>query len=97
MEFVGLNFLICVCLFSLRIVNGEPTVSVRPNAAQKFQRNKQAGGGAYIPATIHVEGPREHKKAVLDRVLSGEREWRADDNRYRKLEHTMIHDVQFQN
>ena len=55
-------------LLSLRIVNGEPTVSVRPNAAQKFQRNKQAGGGAYIPATIHVEGPREHKKDVLDRA-----------------------------
>ncbi|XP_068736166.1 uncharacterized protein [Montipora capricornis] len=50
------------------IVNGEPTVTVRPNAAQKFQRNKQAGGGAYIPATIQVEGPREHKEAVLDRV-----------------------------
>ena len=55
-------------LLSLRIVNGEPTVSVRPNASQKFQRNKQVGGGAYIRATIHVEGPREHKKAVLDRV-----------------------------
>ena len=55
-------------LFSLRIVNGEPTVTVRPNAAQKFQRNKQAGGGAYIPATIQVKGPREHKEAVLDRV-----------------------------
>ena len=68
MEFVGLNFLICVCLFSLRIVNGEPTVSVRPNAAQKFQRNKQASGGAYIPATVQVEGPREVKKAVLDKV-----------------------------
>ncbi|CAH3141914.1 unnamed protein product, partial [Porites evermanni] len=54
--------------YLLEIVNGEPTVSVRPNAAQKFQRNKQAGGGAYIPATIHVEGPREHKKAVLDRL-----------------------------
>ncbi|XP_015772452.1 PREDICTED: uncharacterized protein LOC107350723 [Acropora digitifera] len=50
------------------IVNGEPTFTVRPNAAQKFQRNKQAGGGAYIPATIQVEGPREHKEAVLDRV-----------------------------
>ena len=33
-------------LFSLRIANGEPTVTVRPNAALKFQRNKQAGGGA---------------------------------------------------
>ena len=30
-------------LFSLRIVNGEPTVTVRPNAALKFQRNQQAG------------------------------------------------------
>ena len=62
------EFFNLLCLFSLRIVNGEPTVSVRPNTAQKFQKNKQAGGGAYIPATIHVEGPREHKKAVLDRV-----------------------------
>ena len=39
-------------------------VTVRPNAAQKFQRNKQAGGGAYIPATVQVEVPREHKEAV---------------------------------
>ena len=38
------------------------------NAAQKFQRNKQASGGAYIPATVQVEGPREVKKAVLDKV-----------------------------
>ena len=43
-------------------MNGEPTVTVRPNAAQKFQRNKQAGGGAYIPATVQVEVPRELKK-----------------------------------
>ena len=49
-------------------MNGEPTVTVRPNAALKFQRNKQAGGGAYIPATIQVAGPREHKEAVIDRV-----------------------------
>ena len=34
----------------------------------KVPKNKQAGGGAYIPATIHVEGPREQKKAVLDRL-----------------------------
>ena len=62
------EFFNLLCLFSLRIVNGEPTVSVRPNTAQKFQKNKQAGGGAYIPATIHAKGPREHKKAVLNRV-----------------------------
>lgn len=43
-------------------------MTVRPNAAQKFVRNKQAGGGAYIPATIELEGPHEHKEAVLDRV-----------------------------
>ena len=53
-------FEICVCLFSLSIVNGEPTVTVRPNADEKFQRNKQAGEGAYIPATIKVEEPREY-------------------------------------
>ena len=35
------------------------------NAAQ---RNKQASGGAYIPTTIQVEGSREVKKAVLDKV-----------------------------
>ena len=55
-------------LFSLRIVNGEPTVTVHRNTAQKFQRNKQAGGGVYIPATIQVDGPHEHKETVLDRV-----------------------------
>ena len=38
------------------------------NAAQKFQRNKQVSEGAYIPSTIQVEGPREVKKAVLDKV-----------------------------
>lgn len=38
------------------------------NAAKKFQTKKQAGGGACIPATIQVEGPREIKKAVLDKV-----------------------------
>ena len=58
----------CVCLFSLSIVNGEQTVTVRPNAAEKFQRNKQGGRGAYIPATIKVEGPWEYEEAVLDRV-----------------------------
>ena len=78
-------------------MNGEPRVAVHPNAAQKFQRNKQAGGGAYIPATVQVEVPRERKEAVQDRVLNGVREWRADVNRYRKLEHAMIHDVQIQN
>ena len=57
-------------LFSLRIVNAEPMVSVRPNAAQKFQRNKQAEGGAYIPTTVQVEVPYEHKEAVLDRVCT---------------------------
>ena len=37
----------------------ENAVTVRPNAAEQFQGNKQARGGAYIPATIKVEGPRE--------------------------------------
>ena len=61
------------------------------------------GGGAYIPAPIPVEGSRRSTRAQKGcarqspHVLSGVREWRADDNRYRKLEHTMIHDVQIQN
>ncbi|KAK2556218.1 hypothetical protein P5673_021828 [Acropora cervicornis] len=55
-------------LFSLKTVNGKPTVTVCPNAAQKFQRNKQAGGGAFIPPTIQLESRRKHKQAVLDRV-----------------------------
>ena len=49
-------------------MTGEPTVTVLPNAAQKFQRNKQAGGGAYIPATVQVEVPHEHEEAVQDRI-----------------------------
>ena len=68
-ELIGLFFVkICVCLFSVSIVNGEPTVTVRPNAAEKFQTNNQAGGGAYIPATIKVEGPHEYEEGVLDRA-----------------------------
>ena len=56
-----------VSLFSLRIVSGEP-ITVRPNADRKFQRNKRAGGGAFIPAVIKIEGPHEFKETVLNRV-----------------------------
>ena len=92
-------FKVCVCLFSLKIANGEPTVTVRPNVAQKFQRNKQAGGGTYIPVTIKLEGPREYEEAVLDRVRTTLAECeneRVYVSRYRKLERRMIHDEQIQ-
>ena len=55
-------------------MNGEPTVTVRSNAAQKFQRNKQAGAGAYIPVTVQVEVPRKLKEAVQDRVRTSLKE-----------------------
>ena len=67
-EFFGLTFLNLRLSLLSKHCHGEPTVTVRPNAAQKFQRDKQAGGGAYIPETIKVEGPREYERAVLDKV-----------------------------
>ena len=47
-------------------------------------------------STKHQNSKTKHPRQS-PHVLSGVREWRADDNRYRKLEHTMIHDVQIQN
>ena len=35
---------------------------------QKFHRNKQAGGGAYIPASLKITGPRQHMAFVLGRL-----------------------------
>ena len=37
------------CPLFPRIVCGEPTVTFRPKTEQNFQRNEQAGGGAYVP------------------------------------------------
>ncbi|XP_074614307.1 uncharacterized protein LOC141874054 [Acropora palmata] len=50
------------------IVNGEPRLSTNPSSTQKFSRNKQAGGGAYIPATLRIVGPSIHAKLVLERI-----------------------------
>ena len=44
---------------------GEP---VNLSSTQKFSRNKQAGGGAYIPATLRIVGPTIHAQIVLERV-----------------------------
>ncbi|XP_068756580.1 uncharacterized protein [Montipora capricornis] len=51
-------------------INGEPTLTFRPNSTQMFSRNKQAGGAAYIPATIWVEGPQRYKEFVLEGIRS---------------------------
>ncbi|XP_044169886.1 uncharacterized protein LOC114973333 isoform X1 [Acropora millepora] len=52
----------------VRIVNGETRLSTNPSSSQKFSRNKQAGGGAYIPATLRIVGPSIHAKLVLERI-----------------------------
>ena len=44
-----------------REINGERTVTSRPSSTQKFSRYKQAGGGAFIPVTLLVEGPQRYK------------------------------------
>lgn len=49
-------------------INGEPTITSRPSSTQKFSRYKQAGGGAFIPATLLVEGPQRYKEFVLERI-----------------------------
>ena len=51
-----------------REVNGEVTVTLRPSSSQKFSRYKQAGGGAFIPATLLVKGPQRYKEFVLERI-----------------------------
>ena len=51
-----------------REINGEPTVTSRPSSTQKFSRYKQAGGGAFIPVTLLVEGPQCYKEFVLERI-----------------------------
>ena len=51
-----------------REINGEPTETSRPSSTQKFSRYKQAGGGAFIPATLLVEGLQRYKEFVLERI-----------------------------
>ena len=51
-----------------REINGERTVTSRPSSTQKFSRYKQAGGGAFIPAMLLVEGPQRYKEFVLERI-----------------------------
>ena len=50
-----------------REINGERTVTSRPSSTQKFSRYKQAGGGAFIPVTLLVEGPQRYKEFVLEK------------------------------
>ena len=51
-----------------REINGERTVTSRPSSTQKFSRYKQAGGGAFIPVTLLVEGPQRYKEFVLEKM-----------------------------
>ena len=51
-----------------REINGEPTVTSRQSSTQKLSRYKQAGGGAFIPVMLLVEGPQRYKEFVLERI-----------------------------
>ncbi|CAH3164176.1 unnamed protein product [Pocillopora meandrina] len=51
-----------------REINGERTLTSRPNSAQKFSRYKQAGGGAFIPVTLLVDRPQRYKEFVIERI-----------------------------
>lgn len=62
--------LLKLLITQIREINGEPTTTSRASSTQKFSRNKQAGGGAYIPATLLVEGPREFEQFVLEKIRS---------------------------
>ena len=35
---------------------------------QKFHKNKQAGGGAYITVSLKITGPLQHMTFVLERL-----------------------------
>ena len=39
-----------------------------PARTRTFQRNNRAGGGAFIPAVIKIEGPYEVKETMLNRI-----------------------------
>lgn len=43
-------------------------MSTKPSSTQKFAKNKQAGSGAYIPATLHIFGPIIYAKIVLEGI-----------------------------
>ncbi|RMX36573.1 hypothetical protein pdam_00017167, partial [Pocillopora damicornis] len=51
-----------------REINGKWTLTSRSSSTQKFSRYKQAGGGAFIPVTLLVEGPQRYKEFVLERI-----------------------------
>ena len=50
--------------FYLRTVRGEPKITACPTTQQKFHKNKQADGGAYIPASLKITGPQQHMTFV---------------------------------
>ena len=51
-----------------RTVNGEPSLSVKPPSTQKYVKNRQAGGGGFIPATLRIEGRLMHQHIVLQNI-----------------------------
>ena len=61
-------YLIAFLVTQNREINRERTVTSRPSSTQKFSRYKQAGGGAFIPVTLLVEGPQPYKEFVLERI-----------------------------
>ena len=54
--------------YYLLTVRGEPTITACPTTQQKFHKNKQAGGWAYIPASLKITGPQQHMAFVLKRL-----------------------------
>ena len=65
--------------FYLRTIRGKPTITARPTTQQKFHKNKQAGGGAYIPASLKITGPQQHMTFVLGRLWTTLREYENGD------------------
>ena len=70
---IGARYLVQPCFIGFHVtrnreINGEPIVTSRQSSTQKFSRYKQAGGGAFIPATLLVEGPQRRKEFVLERI-----------------------------
>ena len=74
--------------FCLRIVCGEPTVTVRPKTEQNFRRNEQACGEAYVPRLKSTARDRVCNRSASSRSRnpSGVRKRNGYDRRFRKLE-----------
>ena len=60
---------IIISVFVLRLTTGQPTVTKRPPVSQKWRRNVQQGGGAYIPCEWIIRCSGAVVEEVKERIV----------------------------